>query len=86
MVMNIGNHVNILKEKNFKKVSPSQFCERVRAAYLAGDATEFYVFVAYKDGDGLKRLPCKFTAPTLVQLTNQFWVREITQRSVATLC
>lgn len=83
MAMNLGNHVSLIKEEDFERViSDPAFRERVRGAYFAEDASEFAIMI---ETVGTK-LPGTFTAVAIVQLTNQRWVKRITERSVGHLC
>ena len=84
MVMNFGGHVYILKATRFEQVIPDPaFRDEVLRASIARDMTrEFDVKIETVAG---VMLQSTFTAASLVQLTNQEWLKSITKDSVARL-
>ena len=83
MVMRIGS-ANLMVEKNLKKKLPDEkLAQDVAHAYYAGEMREFIVTVETVDG---VKLNSTFTATTIIQLTNQRWVKSIVTRNAARMC
>jgi hypothetical protein len=83
MAKKLGSHVNFIKQDNFDRVIPdTDFRDKIQFAYYINDMREFDVNILTS---ARPVFTGKFTAGTIIQLTNQSWVKSITQRSVAHL-